>query len=267
MEKKVSGIGSLISYGRGKAKENIGQYWGVLLIILLINVAFGVALTTFGMHPVVVNGIERMVPNVAGHILQIVSYIINLFIGLGMIKMGLFAVDGKKFSLSTMFSHSRKEIWKYVVVMIIVGVFSFVPVFVGAMAFAFIGGFLDGALSAHGAAIGKSVAFILSFIGSLIWIYALIRVSLFSGVTAVDRADDLGPWEMVRRSWTLGGGQIWKMIGLSILMGILVFVSALPLGIGLLWTIPMVQIAIAKFYRERDEKKEDTRKTDDALVA
>jgi uncharacterized membrane protein len=45
-------------------------------------------------------------------------------------------------------------------------------------------------------------------------------------------------------------GQRWfKIFGLFLLLGLIVMISAIPLGIGLVWSMPLLMIAIGILYR------------------
>ncbi|WP_373000179.1 hypothetical protein [Sulfurimonas sp.] len=58
----------------------------------------------------------------------------------------------------------------------------------------------------------------------------------------------LGVWEAMELSRKTVTEQWFKFFGLSLLSGIIIIISALPLGIGLIWTIPMTYISYGLLY-------------------
>jgi hypothetical protein len=68
----------------------------------------------------------------------------------------------------------------------------------------------------------------------------------------VDHADTMGVWEMIKHSYHLSHGHMWKIIGVGFLSALINILGALALFVGLLWTIPLSQIAMAKLYRDID---------------
>lgn len=64
---------------------------------------------------------------------------------------------------------------------------------------------------------------------------------------AVERG--LSPWQALEASRKAVSQHWFKAFGLYLLLGLIVIVSALPLGIGLIWTIPLFVIAIGVVYR------------------
>ncbi len=68
----------------------------------------------------------------------------------------------------------------------------------------------------------------------------------FTYTLIVDKG--LGIWEAMELSRKTVTAQWFKFFGLAIVTGVLVFLSAMPLGIGLIWTIPMSYIAYGLLY-------------------
>lgn len=66
--------------------------------------------------------------NTLGMIIQLIITVFGLVYGIGMIKMGLHSVDDKPYKFGDMFSHSWKQLWKYVVSAFLFSLLMFVPV-------------------------------------------------------------------------------------------------------------------------------------------
>lgn len=78
-------------------------------------------------------------------------------------------------------------------------------------------------------------------------IYLMFAYTL-SAMLMVDK--DMGPWEAMETSRKAITKQWWTFFIFFIFMGVLVLLSALPLGIGLLWTLPISTIAMGIIYRD-----------------
>jgi len=59
----------------------------------------------------------------------------------------------------------------------------------------------------------------------------------------------LGPWEAMEKSRKAIHKVWWKVFGLFLVMGLITAVSAIPLGIGLIWTLPMNVVLCGVVYR------------------
>ena len=97
----------------------------------------------------------------------------------------------------------------------------------------------------------------LTTIGFLLLIIPGIYLSVSYGFTytlIVDKGLDI--WEAMELSRKTITKQWFKFFGLSFISGILIIISALPLGVGLIWTIPMSYISYGLLYHHLfdDEK-------------
>lgn len=63
----------------------------------------------------------------------------------------------------------------------------------------------------------------------------------------VDRK--MSPWQAMEASRKAIHGEWWKVFGLSIVMCLILMVSSLPLGLGLIWTLPMFVVLGGVVYR------------------
>ena len=59
----------------------------------------------------------------------------------------------------------------------------------------------------------------------------------------------LSPWQALEASRKAITQHWFKVFGLFIVLGLIVIVSAIPLGIGLVWTIPLMVVAMGVLYR------------------
>lgn len=106
-----------------------------------------------------------------------------------------------------------------------------------------------------------TIAFVLIYIALTIGfvllvipgIYLLISYS-FAYPLLVDK--ELGPWEAMETSRKIVTKQWFKFFGLAIASTLFLLVSAIPLGIGLIWSIPTVYIAYGLLYHNMFDEEE-----------
>lgn len=84
-------------------------------------------------------------------------------------------------------------------------------------------------------------------------IYLLISYS-FAYPLLVDK--ELGPWEAMELSRKTITKQWFKFFGLAVVSALFILVSAIPLGIGLIWSIPTVYIAYGLLYHHMFDEEE-----------
>ncbi len=86
-------------------------------------------------------------------------------------------------------------------------------------------------------------------IGFLLLIVPGIYLAIGYGLTLPLILDKgLGPWEALETSRKAIHKKWWTVFGVYVVMMLLYAVSAIPLGIGLIWTVPMFMIAIGVVY-------------------
>ena len=105
---------------------------------------------------------------------------------------------------------------------------------------------------------GRTVPLVITAIISMVLIYLgmilLIIPGLYLAIAymlaiplVVERG--LSPWQALEASRKAISQHWFKVFGLFLLLGLITGISAIPLGIGLVWTIPLFTIAIGVLYR------------------
>lgn len=92
--------------------------------------------------------------------------------------------------------------------------------------------------------------YIMIIIGTLLLVIPGIYLALAYYLTLpliVEKG--LGPWAAMEASRKAIGKSWFRMFGLTILLTIIVGISAIPLGIGLIWTLPLMMISLGIVYR------------------
>jgi hypothetical protein len=100
---------------------------------------------------------------------------------------------------------------------------------------------------------------IISIIVFAIWYVVLLYVLLkmfFAKAIVIDKR--IVPWTAIRMSFELTKGNVWRILGYLIICILALLVSLLPLGIGLIWSIPFLFIAYGLAYRRMLEAHQAT---------
>lgn len=79
-------------------------------------------------------------------------------------------------------------------------------------------------------------------------IYVAIRLQFFSYL-AVEH-ENMGPVDILKKSWALTRGKFWKLFGWSILLFLINFAGLLLFGLGLIFTIPITAITYTQLYKK-----------------
>ncbi len=88
---------------------------------------------------------------------------------------------------------------------------------------------------------------ILGIVALVAIVYLFVRMIL-SVAFVLDK--ELKPVDALKRSFCATRSNIWNLIGLSFLQMLIIIVSAIPLGIGLIWTLPLGMIIYGMAYKK-----------------
>lgn len=105
---------------------------------------------------------------------------------------------------------------------------------------------------------GRTVPLIITAVVMMLLIYLGIILLLIPGIylsvayllavpLVVERG--LSPWQALEASRKAITQHWFKVFGLFLVLGLIVMVSAIPLGIGLVWSIPLMVVAMGVLYR------------------
>ncbi len=87
---------------------------------------------------------------------------------------------------------------------------------------------------------------IAGFIFSIWGVYLNFRLLLVAALILVKRVP---LWRAIKLSFKATKSNVWRMLGLVIVNVLLLLVSAIPLGIGLIWSLPYSLIAYGMIYK------------------
>jgi len=220
-----------------EAWEKINGYKGVLLgasvatyaLMFLINMVagffgglLGAVATT---NPVAVVLVNMLVSILAG----MLAYPLMT----GVLMLGILRAGDQPFQFSTVFS-SLSQFVPLMLTALLMNAVIYVPMGILAGLAALVSG---GSLTAIG-------------IAGFIWvIYATYLGISYTLALPLAFERGLSPWQALETSRKAIGQHWFKVLGLLLCIGILVSISAIPLFIGLVWTIPLSIVAIGVLYR------------------
>lgn len=183
-----------IKFGWDTTTGNLGLMVMSLIIIMAI-----------GVMPVVASD---------SWVVMVVTWVLDIVVGMGIVRMTLRFVDGDKGELVDLFS-PIPLIPNYLIASIVV-------------------------------CIGVSVGFVLLILPG---IYLSVRWYMFPWVL-VDKG--VGPFEALRQSWEMTRGSFWNLFLLGFLLCLINILGTMALLIGLLVTIPLSVVAVGYVYRHME---------------
>jgi hypothetical protein len=92
----------------------------------------------------------------------------------------------------------------------------------------------------------SSVAGILFPVVGIIWIYFFIRIHFASAAVIIE---PISAWAAIKLSFRSTKGNALRLIGLLFINAFIVLVSIIPLGIGLIWSMPYAYISYGVAYK------------------
>ena len=207
MSKKSFNFCDVIGYGWGVMCSNLWFFVGLGLVYIILLYLPSIA-------GIAVDYIEMPEPlyMILGISLQVIYYVVNAVLTIGMIKIGLSFCDERKPKISTLFD-AFDCFWRYIGVAI---VYSLIV----------IGGLL------------------LFIVPGIIW---SIKYSLCY-YFVVDKG--LGPIEAIKASGRATDGVKWDLFGFNIFACMIVYAGLLCFIVGILATYPIALIGYALVYRQ-----------------
>mgnify|MGYP001580926209 CR=1 FL=1 len=190
-----------IRFGWNTMKSNLGFFIGLLIVVILIGIVPGI----------IADLLAKDAP-VLSIIISIASWVLQLVIGMGLIKIALRFCDKEKGEFAELFSCFPlffKYLFGSILCMLIV---------LGGM--------------------------ILLIIPGIIW---SIKFQFFT-YFIIDKG--LGPIEALKRSSAITKGAKWDLFIFGLLLGLINLLGALCLLVGLFATIPTTIVAMAFVYRK-----------------
>lgn len=217
-----------ISGAWSKVSGTKGSFWAALVVILLIALVLG--FFTF------------LVKNIAiiNPIVSIVAQIIIFLLEMGLLYIGIQRAFDRPVEYRQMFRAldggiALKAIGTYILQTLIF----ILPALVLVAGFVLFS-------QPERTQTTLIISGILYFIGVIAIVFLAFRLILAMGFVLDQSA---GPTAAISKSFHATKSNVWRLIGIHLLFSIILAISAIPLGIGLIWTIPMGFILYGEVYR------------------
>ena len=192
-----------IKFGWVTAKKNFWFFFGLLVVVIVVS---GVSSSL----QVYLNQLSNRNPLVVG-ILNLLVWLVNVIIGMGLIKISLNFVDNKTSKFTNLLY--TKSLLIYIATSIIVG-------------------------------IATGIGFVLLIIPGII-----LAIKLqFASYLIIDKG--FGIKESIKKSWAMTKGEVWNLFLFGLLLILINLAGVIALVVGLLLTVPLTMVAGAYVYRK-----------------
>lgn len=224
-------------------------FWLAMLFLILIASAFGFAQGLLEPNYYNYSNAQMYTSPVMHHfsgtviLISIISNIVNTLITYAIIYLGIRHVANLPIKTRMMFRVFKSPlIFKLLglaIIMILIilgfGLLASIPVIVFPQIFA------NGNLNIETLLVG--LFYIVIFV---LYFFVLMRLSL-STVAVLDRG--YNPFEAIAFSFRSTKGYVWRIFWTVFLSILLLLVSIIPLGIGLIWSLPFSTLVLAVIYK------------------
>lgn len=208
-------------------KNTYGIKWQVIWPLLIVSIvgflAVVIAISFFNNQlPETVNSIEDFPSNlllILG-IISIITLIITWFVTAALTVLGVYRANNLVINFSDAFTECKKVLGQLSII------------FVASFLISFAMNFIKYFIPEHGA-----IAFLLQLIVFIVTLYLALPLSVFAIPFVVTQK--LPGMQAIKESYRLMKMYAPLVMLTFIVMIILLVVSAIPLGIGLIWTLPM----------------------------
>lgn len=187
-------------------------FWGAMIILMVINLAIGLFQNIFVPGEAVINPQTGEMPSSSGAIFQILVWFITAPLNAGMIMMGVYWIGGREVSPRDLFKYfNLKHMFLLVGMQILMG--------------------------------------IILLIGFLLLVLPGIYLAVAYSLTIPLMLDkNLSVWDAMETSRQAVTHHWFSFLGTFLMMILIYIISIIPLGIGLIWTLPMGACLIGLLY-------------------
>lgn len=206
-----------------KVKGSKASIWGAVAILFLIALGFGI-----------LSAITKSFSPTFYHVIDFIMQIICSLLQMGVLYIGIQRAFDLPLSYSQMFRAFQPAIAMRLIAVYILEVLIILPLMV-LMVVGFI------LFTMHMAA-----AITLACIAYLGMIYVVVRLSLAMGFV-LDKGSN--PIQALKESFNATRSNFWRILAIIIIETIIILVSIIPLGIGLIWTIPFAVVLYGLIYK------------------
>lgn len=229
MNEKLIPVGETIGIAWDKVSGSKGSFWGAMLVMFLIMFALGFA-----------DGIVKLIAPPIEPVLNVILQVVSGILQIGIAYIGIKRAQDAPINYRLMFRSCDGRILAlivgfYILQVLIILVPSLIIVF-----------------STIGAAITENNALralfiLIDVLVSMAIIFYIIRISL-SLAYILDQ--EMNPWAAIKQSYADTRGNFWRITAIICIQMLIIIVSIIPLGIGLIWSIPFGYILYGMIYKQ-----------------
>lgn len=216
-----------------RVKGAKGTFW--LALILFFAIMFGLGL----LDGIVATFIPRIEP-----LIGLINQVIGFLLGMGVMFIGIRRAQDLPIAYDQLFYTFRDTLWLKTIGLYLLQILILViPMML------VLGGIFLGAASSSPLMIALGA--VMSCAGVILTAYLAIRIFL-SMAFVLDK--QLPPFEALSSSFNATKSNFWPIAGILLLQGLILVVSAIPFGIGLIWSIPLCYISGGRIYKNLSQR-------------
>lgn len=228
---KSFSISEVLKSSWGAFKKNWQSFYVVFLVLILVSIVPSFLSSLF----------SKNLPALS-ILVSLVSWVLSVVTGLGIIKVALDVADGKKAEVSELFFAMKNLalVGKYLLTSLLFGL-----IFVGATLPIALAAFI-GAILKLDSQIGTTLLVLVGAVVLVGAIFVSIRMQFWMYVLVEKR---IWGMEVLKVSWAMTRGMVLNLILFSLVLALVNIVGAVLLLVGLLVTVPVSMLAMATVYR------------------
>ncbi|TAK77166.1 MAG: hypothetical protein EPO11_03025 [Gammaproteobacteria bacterium] len=222
-------VGETLGKAWDTTKGSKKSFWAALALLFLIAVGIGI-----------LQGIAKSLLPPLGFAIVIIGQLIIFLLQIGLLYMGIQRAAGSPISYRLMFRtfdmNLASRIITYYILQMLILILPAILIFLAAL------------LShAYPDIPGMSILVAAFYVvGGAGFLYLSIRM-MMGMAFVLDKAAN--PWEAVKSSFQITRGNFWSLLFLLIAQFIIFTISAIPFGIGLIWTLPFIFVLYGTIYK------------------
>lgn len=225
----VLAVGETLGAAWDKVYGAKATIWAALGILILIAVGFGI-----------IRFVGEHIPSesaalIVGGIVGLIAQVIQVLMQYGLYYIGIRRGADQPISYDMMFrTFTWDMIWRIGVLLLLISLIIYLPVGIIVGAFYLL----------SNVTVMPGLFYVGCVIGFILLFYIGIRLGMSLGFIF----DGAGPWEAIKLSWLVTKDNVLPLLGITIISFVLIAISAIPLGIGLIWTLPWGVILYGVIY-------------------
>jgi uncharacterized membrane protein len=210
-----------------KTSGSKSTFWTAIIIIIAVMIGISG----------VVYALTNLAPK-AGPLFNLIFQVVGYLLQMGLIYIGIKRAQDLPISFGMVFQAFDSGLALKLIALYILQILLFlIPILL-----IFVSVFLFTA--SNGMALLGALAFIAGLIGAFC---LAVRLGLSMAFVLDANA---GPWNAIKYSFRATRCNFWRLVFITLIQSLIILVSAIPFGIGLIWTIPFALINYGMIYRK-----------------